>query len=293
MSYAPIVARTLTNGLASFGDVEDSWTNSPWVDDNDNEYNTSETAASHSRPTRNQIESKGSTNGAQEHTHLHTRANTASVIDSSGRSGLRSRKVSAHRRAATAEDSTAISLSDSKVAQARTHPLQVPKTPTDRDAFVTRPSLKRWLSNGANSISNPDDAYLGTQEDGYSEWITQTKEAETMVIVHEVSKSDSLAGVALKYGIALADLRRVNHLWASDPIHLRKVLYIPVHLTSKKLAIAESQLLNVSIPQSCLNKLHAVFRPCNKARVFLSKLVATKCLKDNCFFSSISCSLQV
>jgi len=64
-----------------------------------------------------------------------------------------------------------------------------------------------------------------------------------MVIVHEVSRDDSLAGVALKYGIALADLRRVNHLWASDPIHLRKVLYIPVHLTSKRLAIAESQLL--------------------------------------------------
>ena len=38
---------------------------------------------------------------------------------------------------------------------------------------------------------------------------------------------DSLAGVALKYGVTLPDLRRWNQLWPSDPIHLRKVLYIP------------------------------------------------------------------
>lgn len=40
--------------------------------------------------------------------------------------------------------------------------------------------------------------------------------------------NDSLAGVALKYGVSLPDLRRWNQLWPSDPIHLRKVLYIPL-----------------------------------------------------------------
>lgn len=39
---------------------------------------------------------------------------------------------------------------------------------------------------------------------------------------------DSLAGVALRYGVSLPDLRRANQLWPSDPIHLRRVLYIPL-----------------------------------------------------------------
>ena len=43
----------------------------------------------------------------------------------------------------------------------------------------------------------------------------------------QVSPKDSLPGVALKYGITMAELRKVNQLWASDSIHLRKV-YIPV-----------------------------------------------------------------
>lgn len=50
----------------------------------------------------------------------------------------------------------------------------------------------------------------------------------------QVSRSDSLPGIALKYGISLADLRKANQLWASDPVQLRQVLYIPIHLTSVK-----------------------------------------------------------
>lgn len=47
-----------------------------------------------------------------------------------------------------------------------------------------------------------------------------------------MSSNDSLAGVALKHGITMSELRKANQLWASDSIHLRKVLYIP--LDSKK-----------------------------------------------------------
>ncbi|KAJ7879591.1 peptidoglycan-binding LysM domain protein [Mycena olivaceomarginata] len=57
---------------------------------------------------------------------------------------------------------------------------------------------------------------------------------EKVVLVHEVTSKDSLAGVSLKYGISMADLRRANHLWSSDPIHLRKILYIPLDKTSRK-----------------------------------------------------------
>jgi len=48
-----------------------------------------------------------------------------------------------------------------------------------------------------------------------------------------VTPKDSLAGVALKYGITLANLRRANQLWTSDSIHRRSVLYIPVEVASR------------------------------------------------------------
>lgn len=46
--------------------------------------------------------------------------------------------------------------------------------------------------------------------------------------ISQVTPKDSLAGVSLKYGISLANLRRANHLWATDSVHLRDVLHIPV-----------------------------------------------------------------
>ncbi|THH18744.1 hypothetical protein EW146_g2280 [Bondarzewia mesenterica] len=118
----------------------------------------------------------------------------------------------------------------------------------------TRPGLARavsaWdslLSSGA--VSKRDKG----RADPSNAW-DEEEEQQKVVLVHEVRLSrshcnclpliyhlstptffcyqvqyhDSLAGVALKYGIALAELRRANQLWASDSIHLRKVLYIPV-----------------------------------------------------------------
>ncbi|RIA95969.1 Carbohydrate-Binding Module Family 50 protein [Glomus cerebriforme] len=49
-----------------------------------------------------------------------------------------------------------------------------------------------------------------------------------MVIVHEVKPIDTIAGVALFYGIELSILKKANKLWTNDSIHLRKFLYIPI-----------------------------------------------------------------
>ncbi|KAL0956825.1 hypothetical protein HGRIS_002936 [Hohenbuehelia grisea] len=92
------------------------------------------------------------------------------------------------------------------------------------DAGNTRPHLSRLLDwpNGARKSAEFEDDLepsLSPSRDHH---------AETDVLVHEVSKTDSLAGVALKYGIHLTDLRKANQLWSSDSIHLRKVLYIPL-----------------------------------------------------------------
>lgn len=76
---------------------------------------------------------------------------------------------------------------------------------------------------------------------------------------------DSLAGVALKYGIPLADLRRANQLWPSDPIHLRKVLYIPIdqarHAKLAFLDAAASEQVDLLHPEEELSSSSVVVDP--------------------------------
>ncbi|KAI0326384.1 hypothetical protein GY45DRAFT_1374000 [Cubamyces sp. BRFM 1775] len=88
----------------------------------------------------------------------------------------------------------------------------------------TRPTMRRLLSLDEDT----GDARERSHEREREGETRRGKEREMLVIVHEVQPTDSLAGVALKYGISLADLRRANQLWPSDPIHLRDTLYIPI-----------------------------------------------------------------
>ncbi|XP_046740577.1 lysM and putative peptidoglycan-binding domain-containing protein 2 isoform X5 [Diprion similis] len=48
------------------------------------------------------------------------------------------------------------------------------------------------------------------------------------LIKHVVSASDTLQGIALKYGVTTEQIRRANRLWASDSLFLREYLLIPV-----------------------------------------------------------------
>ncbi|KAF9050050.1 hypothetical protein BJ165DRAFT_1525341 [Panaeolus papilionaceus] len=94
------------------------------------------------------------------------------------------------------------------------------------DLGITRPSLSRLLGEGTskNQSSEGDSSYRKAPLD---------LDEEKDVIVHQISSKDSLAGISLKYGISLANLRRSNQLWTSDSIHLRQVLYIPIDLASR------------------------------------------------------------
>ncbi|KAG0370644.1 hypothetical protein BGZ54_005154 [Gamsiella multidivaricata] len=47
------------------------------------------------------------------------------------------------------------------------------------------------------------------------------------VIIHTVAVTDTLAGIALYYGIQVPVLKKSNKLWTNDSIHTRKYLYIP------------------------------------------------------------------
>ncbi|KAF7305882.1 Peptidoglycan-binding domain-containing protein 1 [Mycena chlorophos] len=102
-------------------------------------------------------------------------------------------------------------------------------------AGITRPQLTRAL-NIPPLVDAPTVP-------GADMMVEEPPANEKVVLVHEVSSKDSLAGIALKYGITLADLRRANSLWSSDSIHLRKVLYIPIDKTSRAKALAPPPLL--------------------------------------------------
>ncbi|XP_026683024.1 uncharacterized protein LOC103514179 [Diaphorina citri] len=55
------------------------------------------------------------------------------------------------------------------------------------------------------------------------------RKPETFV-KHMISSSDTLQGIALKYGVTTEQIRRTNRLWANDSLFLRESLLIPVPL---------------------------------------------------------------
>ncbi|KAI0001258.1 hypothetical protein BJV74DRAFT_88927 [Russula compacta] len=101
------------------------------------------------------------------------------------------------------------------------HPLRRSSTTTKTpryDTASTRPRLSRILSPSTPTLARPPSNPPSPDQTG----------SHRTVLAHEVSPNDTLAGVALKYGISVTELRRANQLWASDSIHLRQVLYVPL-----------------------------------------------------------------
>lgn len=47
------------------------------------------------------------------------------------------------------------------------------------------------------------------------------------VLFHQVGKTDTWQGLSLRYGVAISEICRLNKLYSTDSIHLRKVLLIP------------------------------------------------------------------
>ncbi|KAM0789371.1 hypothetical protein ACM66B_000201 [Microbotryomycetes sp. NB124-2] len=109
------------------------------------------------------------------------------------------------------------------------------------DNDVTRPSLKRITDSTTSTLV--EAASLHSQRHGsnshtpaktsFDELQRPTPSSvarEKEVIVHQISKSDTIASIALQYGITPQALRSSNRLWHSDSIHLRKTLNIPLDL---------------------------------------------------------------
>ncbi|TFK70640.1 hypothetical protein BDN72DRAFT_530210 [Pluteus cervinus] len=122
------------------------------------------------------------------------------------------------------------------------HPLRPPSGALiEEDAGVTRPHLSRIVN--APLVDAPPVEPLVRNT-------SQSSREEKEVLVHQVTDKDSLAGVSLKYGISMADLRKANKLWASDSIHLRSVLYIPVECSARaKEYLIEANLISMTPPR--------------------------------------------
>ncbi|WWD19684.1 hypothetical protein CI109_104146 [Kwoniella shandongensis] len=117
------------------------------------------------------------------------------------------------------------------------HPLSHSTPPThhtDVLGDISRPALKRVTteterqvaessrSGGSESLRGSFDVLRMSTVD------EPTGGGEVEVLIHTIKPNESLAGIALIYGIDLATLRKVNKLWASDPIHIRTHLYVPL-----------------------------------------------------------------
>ncbi|EUC64080.1 LysM and peptidoglycan-binding domain protein, putative [Rhizoctonia solani AG-3 Rhs1AP] len=116
----------------------------------------------------------------------------------------------------------------------RTHPLQA--NGSDRGAD-TRPVLRRMLSSkdgkGKGNMWGFSDGWVEEEDEEEAQKEVRPTGGSREMLVHKIQPKDSLAGVALRYGVSIADIRKANKLWAADSIHLRSVLYIPLTASMK------------------------------------------------------------
>ncbi|WWC91792.1 uncharacterized protein L201_006739 [Kwoniella dendrophila CBS 6074] len=121
------------------------------------------------------------------------------------------------------------------------HPLSGPTPPilhSETLGEISRPNLKRLTTETERQVaesSRSGSEFTGSIRGNSFDLLRMTPgsehddgQREVEVMIHTIKPNESLAGIALLYGIDLATLRKCNKLWSSDPIHIRTHLYVPL-----------------------------------------------------------------
>ncbi|KAJ7594464.1 peptidoglycan-binding LysM domain protein [Mycena floridula] len=167
------------------------------------------------------------------------------------RGSLLEASASSSTLASTSRHSRAQTESELPTSHTSSHPLRSAGLASGPgDAGITRPHLARMVDVGILVDAPVVEIPSSSNE-------LDPSPEEKLVLVHEITSKDSLAGVALRYGIGVGELRKANQLWASDSIHLRKVLYIPIDKSKRAVTEPHSSEANLStvhrIPASRLS----------------------------------------
>ncbi|KAK4893582.1 hypothetical protein LTR27_008049 [Elasticomyces elasticus] len=108
---------------------------------------------------------------------------------------------------------------DEQLAALRAQKRKDMLTRSDTSYADTLGKFKRRLSDDRASLSAPP----GDNED-----------RDALVYLHHVQKSDTLAGITIRYNCSANTLRKANRMWPNDPIHSRSTLILPVDACAVK-----------------------------------------------------------
>ncbi|MED6285409.1 LysM and putative peptidoglycan-binding domain-containing protein 2 [Characodon lateralis] len=97
----------------------------------------------------------------------------------------------------------------------------------DGGGRLVQPIFPRSRS-GSESESELSQSLARTKIRSYGSTASVTASLGEKYIEHRVTDSDTLQGIALKYGVTMEQIKRANKLFSNDCIFLRNSLNIPV-----------------------------------------------------------------
>ncbi|XP_051512688.1 lysM and putative peptidoglycan-binding domain-containing protein 2 [Myxocyprinus asiaticus] len=89
--------------------------------------------------------------------------------------------------------------------------------------------------SGSESDSELSQSLARTKTRSYGSTASVTAPVGEKYIEHRVTDGDTLQGIALKYGVTMEQIKRVNKLFSNDCIFLRNTLNIPVKSEKRSL----------------------------------------------------------
>ncbi|XP_068128621.1 lysM and putative peptidoglycan-binding domain-containing protein 2 [Hyperolius riggenbachi] len=102
-----------------------------------------------------------------------------------------------------------------------------PVLPLHRDGS-SRLEYTAFLGSECESEAELSLSLARTKTRSYGSTASVTAPWAERYIEHQLSPSDTLQGIALKYGVTMEQIKRANKLFSTDCIFLRKSLNIPV-----------------------------------------------------------------